>query len=236
MNKTKSISFVLPMFNEEGNIQEAINTLNLLGKELSPDHEIVIVDDASTDESARIVGNLSKNDERIRFFALPENTKFGGAFAKGFSEAAKDVIVYMDSDMPVSIEDIKEAYFHIDDYDIINGHSKIKKGDSLMRKVMSVVYNFLVQTLFGLNIKDINSGFKIVRTDIVRGKYFVSRSPFVDVEMFLNAKNKKARIYQYPLIFKPRSAGKSYMSRVPIIWATFHDMLKVKVLSLKGKI
>jgi len=233
MEEKFSISFVLPMFNESQNIERTIGTLRNLAKELTGDYEIVIVDDASTDAGARIVEVMAKNDPALRLFCLKTNTKFGGAFAKGFESARKDVIVYMDSDMPVKLEDIKASVPLISEFDIVTGYSKVKKGDTLVRKIISGTYNFLVESLFGLNIKDINSGYKVVRRSVTGGIKFVSRSPFADVELFMHAKRKNCTVHQYPLVFMPRKGGKSYIARLPVIIATFRDMLKIKIISCK---
>jgi len=234
MEKKFNISFVLPMFNESQNIRRTIGTIKNLAKQLADDYEIVVVDDASTDASVRLVEEVAATDDVIKLFCLKKNTKFGGAFAKGFEEARKDVIVYMDSDMPVKLEDIKESIPFIADFDIVTGYSKVKKGDTVFRKIVSRTYNFLVESLFGLNVKDINSGYKVVRKSVIEGIKFISRSPFVDVELFLYAKRKNCTIHQFPLIFMPRDGGRSYIARLPVILATFMDMIKVKILSNKN--
>jgi glycosyltransferase involved in cell wall biosynthesis len=233
MEKSLSVSFVLPMFNERDNIENTIRSIKSLAKELAGDYEIVVVDDASTDGSGDIVEEMAKVDDAIKLFRLKNNSKFGGAFAKGFYKATKEIILYMDSDMPVSAEDIKASFPLIRGADIVTGYSRIKKGDTVRRKIISGVYNFMVQALFGLNVRDVNSGYKIVRRDVVKDIKFVSRSPFIDVEIFLHAKKKHFRVRQFPLVFNPRSSGKSYIARLPVIWATFSDMIKVKVLSCR---
>ncbi len=233
MEEAFSVSFVLPMFNECDNITGTVREIKSLAGELAADHEIVIVDDASTDGSADIAEELAKEDNNIKVFRLRSNTRFGGAFAEGFKRASKDVILYMDSDMPVSVEDVKASFPLIAGADIVTGYSKVKKGETVKRKIISGVYNFIVQTLFGLNVKDINSGYKIVRRDVTKDIEFVSRSPFVDVELFLHAKRKGCSIRQFPLIFKPRPSGRSYIARFPVICATFADMIKVKILSCR---
>ncbi|MGB2601382.1 MAG: glycosyltransferase [Candidatus Omnitrophota bacterium] len=234
MNQALSISFVLPMYNESANIRGSVETLKTIASTLTANYEIIVVDDASTDDSADIVEEIAAKDDTVKLLRLEKNSMFGGAFAKGFKSASKDVIMYMDSDMPVSEEDIQESFPLINDSDIVTGYSKIKKGDTLKRKIISGGYNLLVQTLFGLNLKDINSGYKIVRRSLIEDIEFVSRSPFVDVELFLHARKKSGRVKQFPLIFRTRPGGKSYIARIPVIWATFSDMLKVKILSLKG--
>jgi dolichol-phosphate mannosyltransferase len=225
--KKDSISFVMPMYNEEDNIASSISSIKKVAGELASDFEIVVVDDASTDSSAKIVSEIASSDASVRLFILNWNTKFGGAFARGFREASKDIIMYMDSDMPVSLEDIKGAYAYHGEFDIVTGISKVTKGDTLARKLISGCYNLLVRVLFGLAVKDINSGFKIVRRALVQDLEFISLSPFADVEIFLQAKKKNASVKQYPLIFRSRTGGKSHIARFPVILATFRDMFRV---------
>ncbi|MBF0252585.1 MAG: glycosyltransferase family 2 protein [Candidatus Omnitrophica bacterium] len=227
MQEKFNISFVMPMYNEEANIEKTISTLILIAEEVAQDFEIVVVDDASTDSSAKIVKSLSAKENKIKFFQLEKNTMFGGAFAECFKKAEKDIIVYMDSDMPVDQKDIKSSIPLIKNYSIVTGISKIKKGDTIFRKLVSMTYNFVVRILFGLNVKDINSGYKIVKKDFVKDLKFISKSPFIDVELFLHARKKRAQITQYPLIFQPREGGKSYIASTPIMLATVRDMLKV---------
>jgi glycosyltransferase involved in cell wall biosynthesis len=224
------------MYNESANIGDTIRTLKSIAEQLADDYELVVVDDASTDDCADVVEELSKADGRIKLYRLESNTKFGGAFAEGFKKASKDVIMYMDSDMPVSEEDIKASLPLIESADIVTGYSRIKKGDTLKRKIISGGYNFLVQALFGLDVRDINSGYKIVRKELVKDIKFISRSPFADVELFLHARKKHGRVKQYPLVFKSRSGGKSHIARLPVILATFRDMIKVRFRSLSGVI
>ncbi|MDD4957453.1 MAG: glycosyltransferase family 2 protein [Candidatus Omnitrophica bacterium] len=231
MEKDLSVSFVMPMFNERDNIRDTIAGIRKVAGEITRDYEIVIVDDASTDDSVDVVEAARAQDPSIRLIRMKKNTKFGGAFAAGFKGAEKDVIVYMDSDMPVSIDNIKASFPLIREADIVTGYSMIKKGDTVKRKIMSGVYNLMVRTLFGLNVRDVNSGYKIVRREAIRDLRFVSHSPFVDVELFLNAKKRRQKVRQYPLIFLSRSGGVSHISRLPVVLATFRDMLKVRVLS-----
>ncbi|MFH1836914.1 MAG: glycosyltransferase family 2 protein [Candidatus Omnitrophota bacterium] len=231
MKKDISVSFVLPMYNERENILKTVDEVRTLAKDITDDYEIIIVDDASTDDSVKIAGNLAKEDNAVRLFCLNVNTKFGGAFAKGFKEATKDVILYVDSDMPVSKKDIKASFPLIRDADIVTGYSSVRKGDTPLRKFISGAYNFIVRMLFGLKVKDVNSGYKIVSRKIIEDIEFISRSPFVDVELFLHIKKKNGRVKQFPLVFRTRSGGKSYIARFPVILATFTDMIKVKIHS-----
>ncbi len=223
-----SISFVLPMYNEREAIEDTVEEIRIIAKSLTSDYEIIIADDASTDGSAEIADRLTKEDSRIKVVHLLSNTKFGGALIAGLKQATKDIIIYTDSDLPVSFLDIKKSLLLLEDADIVTATSIVKKGENIKRKIISRVYNFLIQTLFKTNIKDINSGYKIYKRGIFKGMDLKSASPFIDVEIFLRAKASGAKIKEYPLIFRPRRQGVSKVSRVPVILQTFLDMLKFK--------
>ena len=221
-----SISFILPMYNEAEIISGTIGFLTSVAARLTDNYEIIIVDDASTDKSLSIVEELAKKDERLRVIALDKNTRFAGALKKGLESAIKEIIIYTDSDLGIDEEDIKKSLSLIEDADIVNIYSKKQKGETPVRMIISIIYNFLVNLLFQLNIRDVNSSFKIFRRNAVRGMELTSTSPFIDSEIFLRAKARGCRITQTPIIFKNRAAGKSTMARPSIIFATFRDILK----------
>ena len=223
-----SISFVIPMYNESEGIGRTVKALAKIAEDFSVDYEIVIANDGSTDSSKAIVDGMAKSDPRIKPVHLAKNTKFGGALSAGIKKAAKEIIVYTDSDLPIDSTDIKNAVSLLKECDIVTAYSKVKKGENLKRVIMSKVYNFLIQSLFHANIKDINSGFKAYKTKIFKDMELQSKSPFVDVEIFIKALRKGCTIKQYPIIFKHRESGKSYISRPAVVLKTAMDMLKFK--------
>lgn len=226
--KRYNISFVFPMFNEAENIGNTIERAALLAKDICDDYEIVIADDASTDGSGDIVDKLALGDDHIKSVRLKKNTKFGGALKEGLKHASKDIVVYTDSDFPAKEEDIKKALELLDSADAITAYSLVIKDASLKRIVMSRVYNFLVSLLFGLKIRDINSGLKIYKKEVLEGLDLKSKSPFIDVEIFVEAKKRNFKIAQYGLIFELRTKGTSTISRAGVVARTFWDMLRCK--------
>jgi len=222
------ISFVMPMYNEARGIEAAVKSLSRMAGQLTGDYEIIISDDASSDDSAAIADTLAAEDPRIKVEHLRVNTKFGGALKAGLKRAGKDIVIYTDSDLPITFQDIKGALSLLNGSDIVTAFSRIAKGETLKRVIMSKVYNFLVRFLFGTDIKDINSGFKIYKKKIFLDMDLISESPFVDVEIFVRAMRKKFTIKQYPVIFRHRGKGTSYISRPAVILATIRDMLRFK--------
>lgn len=228
MKYSISLSFVLPMYNEAANIEDTVRRVSALARELTDDYEIIAADDASTDSSPDIADMIALNDPHVRSVRLKKNTKFGGALAAGLKNASKGIVVYTDADLPVREEDVKKALALLDKADLVTGYSLALKDTSIKRIIMSRVYNFLVQVFFGLNIKDINSGFKIYKLKVVKDLDLISRSPFVDVEIFAEAKKRGFRIEQFGLVFELRTKGASTISRLSVVARTFLDMLIYK--------
>jgi len=220
-----STSFVMPMYNESKTIEKTIKELTSIAKELVDDYEIIIADDGSSDGSGLIIDKIAQEDSHVKVVHLEKNTKFGGALRAGIKLAQKDVIIYTDSDLPISFSDISGALSMLGDCDIVTAYSCIKKGENFLRIIMSQVYNFLIQSLFRTNIKDINSGFKIYKRKVFDGVKLNSNSPFIDVEIFITAKRKNYIIEQYPVIFKHRERGKSYIARPAVVLKIIMDML-----------
>ncbi len=224
----RSISFVLPMFNEAENIEETLRRVAALANQICDDYEIVVADDASTDGSGDLIDRLASLDKHIKSVRLKVNTKFGGALKEGLKAASKEVVVYTDSDLPAKEEDIKKALELLGEADIVTAYSLVLKDSSLKRIIMSKVYNFLVHLLFGLKIRDINSGLKIYKRKSLEGLDLKSRSPFVDVEIFSEAAKRGFKIKQYGLIFELRTKGESTISRMSVVIRTFWDMIRYK--------
>jgi len=220
------------MFNEAENIAGVVKRLTGLASEICGDYEIVVADDASTDGSGDIVDAIAAADAHVKSVRLKKNTKFGGALKEGLKKASKDIVLYTDSDFPAKEDDIKKALELLDESgsDIVTAYSLVIKDASLKRIAMSRVYNFLVRLLFGLKLRDINSGLKIYRQAALRGLNLVSRSPFIDVEIFAEAMKRGCKISQYGLIFELRTKGTSTISRPGVVARTFWDMVKYKVI------
>ena len=218
------------MFNESDKIEATIRKISILAKNICEDYELVIVDDASTDGSADLVHRLAIDDSHIKLICLLVNTKFGGALNEGLKNAQKDIVIYTDSDLPAKDEDMKLGLEYLDKADVVTAYSTIVKNPSIKRVIMSKVYNFLVFIFFGLKIRDINSGFKIYKKEVLRGLNFKSRSPFIDVEIFAEALKRGYKIAQFGLIFKFCDKSESPISRPSVVLRTFCDMLAYKFL------
>jgi len=187
----KSISVVIPAYNEEENIQEAIIAINNYLKPRFKDYEILIVSEGSTDGTDKIVKELAVDIKNIRLLSNPNNFGFGGALKTGLTSAKKELIFYTDADMQFDINELDKLLPMIERYDIVTGF-KMKRNDPLMRAWMSWLYNVAMRTLFGLKLKDINCAFKLYKREVIEKVDFLPNltQGVVNAEVYASALKK----------------------------------------------
>ena len=184
----KSISVVIPAYNEEENIQEAIIAINNYLKPRFKDYEILIVSEGSTDGTDKIVKELAVDIKNIRLLSNPNNFGFGGALKTGLTSAKKELIFYTDADMQFDINELDKLLPMIERYDIVTGF-KMKRNDPLMRAWMSWLYNATMRILFGLKLKDINCAFKLYKREVIEKVDFLPNltQGVVNAEVYASA-------------------------------------------------
>ena len=224
------ISLVLPMFNEGDSVDFTLQSAIASLDRAFADFEIVVADDASTDDCAGQVARWAAKDSRIRLVRLARNQKFGGALRAGLSAGTREYLVYTDFDLPVELASLPRLLENFADADVLTGISseEVKHVD-WKHIVISRGYNLMVRTLFGLRMKDINFGFKAVRKSVWDRMSLHSVSPFVDAELFIRAARINARIKQIPVPFSQRKMGASHIRRLDVIAQTMLDMLHLRL-------
>ena len=226
-----SISLVLPMYNEAPSVDRTLSTALLVLEEHFTDFEIVVADDASTDDSAARVAQWTTRDKRIRLVKLIHNERFGGALRAGLTAARNAFLIYTDFDLPISLHCLPGLVAASKNADILTGYAEsCEKHASWRSKIISKTYNFLVRTLFDLPLRDINFGLKALPKSVWDLLPLRSRSPFVDAELFVQAKRMGFTIQEVAVPFSPRALGTSHMRRVDIIIRTFWDMASCWVM------
>lgn len=222
------ISLVMPMFNESASVEKTLSiALGTLSKHFA-DFEIIIVDDASKDDCASAVAGWAKRDSRITLIRRERNERFGGALCAGLEAATKDLVFYTDFDLPVDLEFFPEVMTELLTADVVTGYSpEYPKNLSWSSKLLSRGYNLLVQTLFGLSLRDVNFGFKAMRRCVVESMRLISRSPFIDAELFVQARRAGYRVREIGVPFSTREFGVSRIRRFDVISWTLLDMARI---------
>ena len=215
-----SVSLVIPMYNEEDSIEHAIACARAALDACAHDWEIIAVDDASTDRSADIVRRLAAADGRIRLLRHERNRKLGGTIRTGFAQATKDLVMYMDADLPFDPRNALERGIQALDVsraDMIAAYRFDRTTEGFRRAFYSYVYNFLIGALFGCPHRDINFSFKLIRRAALQTIELRSEGSLIDAELLVKARNLGFVIQQIGLDYFPRSRGQSTLSSPGVI-------------------
>jgi glycosyltransferase involved in cell wall biosynthesis len=220
------LSLILPAHNEEANlsyvVQEALRVLPTAFR----DFEIIIVDDGSRDRTPEIADRLAAEEPRVRVVHHPRNRGYGAALTSGFSVATGDYWMFMDSDRQFDINDIHRLIPYIGKYDIVAGF-RIKRRDPFYRFIIGYTFNTIVKLLFGVNMKDIDCGFKIFRSDILRGMTLESPGALINTEIHAKANRQKATVVEVGVNHYPRVVGEQSGASLKVILRALWEIARL---------
>ena len=223
-----SLSFVLPMYNEEGNIETAVNEAIRVGYKMARAVEVVVVDDASTDSSPEIVDKLADTLPELMVIHHSRNRKLGGALKTGFAAASMEWVLYIDSDLPIHMDDALQALPLTEISDVVIGWRK-SRAESWRREFISKVYNRMIRYTFGLRVRDVNFAFKLFRRSLLSQIILTSEGSFIDAELLLEMRRVGALISEIGLDYYPRVAGVSTLASNGVILKILREMLSYRL-------
>ena len=225
-----SISIVFPMYNEEAYIHRAIRAARAALAEITPDHEIVIVDDASTDRTGALADELARADPRVKVVHNETNRKLGGSVRAGYAAATKDLVLYTDADLPFDLQELRRAVrlLEYQEADVLAAYRFDRTSEGLVRTVYSICYNLLIRALFGLAVKDINFSFKLFHRSLLQKIELKSEGSFIDAEFLIRARKAGATIVQIGVDYFPRSRGVSTLSSPGVILTILREMARLR--------
>ena len=219
-----SLTVLIPMWNEEEGIGEAVAAARASCRQLDSGEvvdtwEILIVDDASTDQTGPLADEFAAADEHVRVIHHDANRGLGGALKTGFQAAQGELILYTDADLPVELGEVQTAcrQMQIENADIVSAQRRDRSADGWRRTAYTLVYNWLVRVAFRLPVGDVNCPFKLMQRRILRHVVLQSEGSFIDAELLIRAHRLGLRIVQFPVDYRPRTRGVSSLSSLPVI-------------------
>ncbi len=231
----RKLSVFFPMWNEENYIERAIDAAREECEELIAtndiaDYEIIVVNDASTDDTGAIADKIAANDPRVRVVHHETNRKLGGSMKSGFAAADGDLVLYTDADLPFDMHDVHRAIrlLRYYDADIVSAYRFDRTGEGYVRTVYSFFYNMLVRVLFGIRMRDINFAFKICRSHIFDNISLKSEGSFIDAELVVRAKKLGYTVVQFGTDYFPRTRGVSTLSSPSVIIKILREAISLR--------
>jgi dolichol-phosphate mannosyltransferase len=228
----------MPARNEEGCIVETVTGIVAALRRESIPHEILVVNDGSTDRTEALLLNLAATEPSIRVVTNLGRHGFGMAIRVGLDNAQGDAVAVMMADLSDSPEDLVVYYRHIlEGYECVFGSRFIKGGKVIdypaHKLLINRLANFIVRCLFGLRFNDVTNAFKCYRREVIEAMQPLIAQHFnLTVEMPLKA---IVRGYSYKVVpiswtnrktgvskLKIKEMGSRYLFIVLYLWLEKH--------------
>ncbi|MEE9615958.1 MAG: glycosyltransferase family 2 protein [Anaerolineae bacterium] len=222
-----SLSVVLPAYNEEANVERAVEGVSSVAQQLGIDYEIILVNDGSTDRTGEIARELMQRVPSFRLVEHYPNRGYGGSLRAGFAAATGDLIAFVPADNQFDFGEISRLLERLDEADIVSGY-RAERQDTFIRKLNGFGWNMLVRLLFGYLCRDIDCGFKLFRREVLERVTIASDGAMIDTEFLAGARARGFRIAEVPVTHLPRVAGEPTGANLKVIAKAFRDLVRFR--------
>lgn len=223
----RGLSIFFPAYNDSGTIASMVVNALLTARRLTPDHEVIVVNDGSRDLTPQILDELARTFPQVKIVHHPQNRGYGGALRTGFATASKEFVFYTDGDAQYDPSEMALLWEKMtDDVDLVNGY-KISRSDPLHRIIIGRLYHHTVKTLFGLRVRDVDCDFRMMRRSIFERVHLEKNSGVICLELMKKIHDAGFRIAEVPVHHYHRAYGRSQFFNFRRIFKTGVDVLKL---------
>jgi glycosyltransferase involved in cell wall biosynthesis len=227
MSEVPELSFVIPCYNEEGNLLELVKAIRTVTDPMQNSYEIIITDDCSKDKSWQILKELAASDPRIRAQRFEFNCGQSASLWAGMKSARGKFIVTLDADLQNDPRDLPKLLAAAKNFDCVCG-TRVEaraKGDNFVRVASSRIANWVRNKLSGENISDAGCCFRVFRRECIEPlKFFKGMHRFMPTLV----KIEGFTVTEVAISTNPRFAGKSNYGVWNRLFASFYDLLAVR--------
>ena len=228
MKKKKcDLSLVIPVFNEQENLEQLYKEITVSCKKLNKSYEVIFIDDGSTDDSLNVLVRMQKRDPRIRVIRLRKNFGQTAALSAGFDHSHGDIIITLDADLQNDPEDFALLIDKIEEgYDLVSGWRKKRKDKFLTRRIPSMTANWIISMITRVKLHDYGCTLKAFRREVVK-----NINLYGEMHRFIPAiaSNIGITIAEVEVNHRPRRHGKSKYTLMRFTKVVL-DLLTVKFM------
>jgi glycosyltransferase involved in cell wall biosynthesis len=221
------LSFVIPAYNEEDSIEDALGALDEVVKNRKLPYEIIVVNDGSKDKTLPKAITYASKNGHVRVVSYDNNVGKGYAVRAGFMQTTGEVVVFADSDMDIDLGTVSKYVAALEHGDIViasKWHPDSVVSMPLTRRILSHGFNVLVRILTGAKLKDTQVGLKAMRKSAfvnIFPRLCVKRYAF-DVELLAVASLYGLRLVQMPTQLRIRESF-----HIKEMFKMFQDLLGI---------
>ena len=224
---SKGLSIFFPAYNDSGTIASLVITALRTARSLTPDYEVIVVNDGSADGTAEILDELARVFPAVRVVHHEKNRGYGGALRTGFATATRELVFYTDGDAQYDPAEMAVLWRRFDDdVDLVNGY-KISRSDPIHRIIIGRVYHHTVKLLFGLTVRDVDCDFRMMRRSIFETVHLHKNSGVICLEMMKKITDAGFRIAEVPVHHYHRAYGKSQFINFRRLFRTAIDVYRL---------
>jgi glycosyltransferase involved in cell wall biosynthesis len=245
--KKPYLSIVIPAYNEEPNLRTGVlsGVYDYLKKQ-DYDWEVLIVDDGSKDNTAKLSEDFAKGRKEVRVLKEPHRGK-GGTVVAGVLEAQGEIILFTDMDQATPIDQIEKFLPKFNEgYDVVIGSRSGRRGAPMIRKIMAYGFSLLRTLVLRLPYKDTQCGFKAFKNKAAKDifkrlKIFnekniasgASVSAGFDLEVLYIARKLGLKVAEISVVWHHQEGTK--VNPIKDSWEGLRDLISVRINALKGK-
>lgn len=227
MQRVPAISAFFPAYNEEKNIAVTVNSALKILPQIAKDFEVIVVNDGSTDKTAEVANKITSENSKVRQIVHEKNLGYGAALATGFYSARFPLVVFTDADLQFDFGQIQKFLEKIGEADLVIGY-RIRRAEGIIRKLNAEGWRFLNFLLFGLRVKDIDCGFKLIKKRVfARIPKLESKGATISAELLVKAKKAGFKILEIPVSHYPRRLGQPTGANLAVIAKAFYELFKL---------
>lgn len=205
------LSLVLPAFNEQDGLRQAVAEADEALAQLCDDYEVIVVDDGSRDATAAVARAEALDRPRLRVLRHLTNHGYGAALRSGFEAARFERIAFTDADCQFHLDDLALLLDESRRAPVVVGY-RVNRQDPWRRRFLSRGYNLLARALLGTGVRDIDCALKVFRRDALARLLPRSSGFFVNTEMLARAAALRLPVVEVGVRHRPRLRGRSTVS------------------------
>ncbi len=215
----------MPCYNEEQNAALVTQKLVQTLEKRFDDFEIILVNDGSKDRTGEICDSLAEKYPPVRVIHHAVNRGYGGAVKSGYYAASKELVCLFPGDGQFDITEIDNLLPVMDRADIA-ATFRICRQDPFNRKVNQFLYNKAIWFLFGIPLRDIDCGFKLMKSKIFKTIELETTGALIDAEFYFKSKRKGFSYEEIGVTHLPRTEGVSTGAQFYVILHAVYEIFK----------